>query len=391
MTVVRLAVRIEPLDPLLFGDNRSARAGEDHALADQDPSPATIYGAVGARIASCLGARAGGDWGPAVPVLGDFAEELGGVDGRRRAELLGYALADPGGRAWFPRPLHFRVETVDRKPFSLPPLAPAESREAVSSLALPRHLAAADGPGEAPAEEEGEVLVDEALLGEILAGTVAAGRPLEISTRGKETLFRSELRAGLGMDNEANAAAEGLLFTRPYRRFARGLAGEAGARAAGYLAWYEVLDLAGGPAGRFSGDGFLGGDRRRVHLDFAELGEDPLARVRDAVLAQAAGSRGWLAYLLTPAVAPAAPSMDGRRPVAAAIGRPRVASGWDGRRGRPQPILHLLPPGSVLFFEWEAGLSAAERAGWIEDRWLAPLAPGYGRTGFGRVLLGVWT
>ena len=74
--MITLDVRIEPAEPILFGDNRSARAGEGHAVADQDPSPATIHGAIGGRIAHRLGARGERHWAPAAGILGPFCREL---------------------------------------------------------------------------------------------------------------------------------------------------------------------------------------------------------------------------------------------------------------------------------------------------------------------------
>jgi len=101
-----LEIRIDPLDPLLFGDNRSARAGEDHGQLDQDPSPTTFYGAVGARIASELGALGrGSEWSRAEPVLGPFTQELD-AGARDRSQLLGIAYRDPEGELWFPKPAH---------------------------------------------------------------------------------------------------------------------------------------------------------------------------------------------------------------------------------------------------------------------------------------------
>jgi hypothetical protein len=85
-----LAVALEPLDPVLFGDNRSG------GLADQDPSPATLYGAIGARLAAALGARGQADWEKAAPVLGPFEPRLDRPS-EGRAALLGYTLADPEG------------------------------------------------------------------------------------------------------------------------------------------------------------------------------------------------------------------------------------------------------------------------------------------------------
>ena len=46
-----LQLNLQAVDPLLFGDNRMARAGEDHILTPQSPSPFTIFGAIGQFLA----------------------------------------------------------------------------------------------------------------------------------------------------------------------------------------------------------------------------------------------------------------------------------------------------------------------------------------------------
>jgi hypothetical protein len=394
MTGVRLAVRIEPLDPLLFGDNRSARAGEDHALADQDPSPATLYGAIGARIAGCLGARRRSDWeNRAARVLGPFAKDL--ADDSERAELRGYALADPDGELWFPRPLHAPIgerRGGRRELVAMPRLRPAEPDDvAASSLTYPRRLSAGAAAAPLGAEEvEDELLVAPRLLQEILAGAELAVGDLSLLVRSRESFFRAETRAGLGMDNSRNAAAEGLLFTRPYRRFGGAARGGRGWAGAGYLAWYEVRDLGDEDLAVWSGNGFLGGDRRRARLGFERAPERPLGDLLEEVLTRAEASRGYFAYLLTPAVAGQPVALGGREPVAAAVGRPWPASGWDQAAGGPRPLVTLLPAGSVFFYEWEPGIGAEAKRSRIAGSWLAPLAGGYGKSGFGRVLIGVW-
>jgi hypothetical protein len=392
MRGVRLAARIEPIDPLLFGDSRSARSGEDHTLTDQDPAPSTLYGAIGARIAHCLQATVGA-WDRARPVLGEFTPDLSAED-PDRAALEGYALLDTDGRAWFPRPLYFRVEETNGQWFALPPMLPGDEATGVpSSLPFSLRLAPAAGRDEdaSPAEVETELFVDESLLAGILACEVGAGQALSSSARRRESFFRPEVRAGVGMTNDLNTAGEGLLFTRPYRRFAGGIDRRDGWRAAGFRAWYRVRDLDGHDPAAWSGIGFLGGDRRRTRLAFELAQEEPLGRVLRAVCAAAPASRGWLAYLLTPAVASGEPvTFEGRRPVAAAVGRPLHASGWNARDGSPRSLLTLLPAGSVFFFPWDDDLAAGERGRWISERWLSALAGGYGASGFGRLLIGVW-
>jgi len=55
----RYKVNLMPIEPILFSDNRSARAGGDHLIRDQNPSPHAIYGAIGAYIASNLAVKKG--------------------------------------------------------------------------------------------------------------------------------------------------------------------------------------------------------------------------------------------------------------------------------------------------------------------------------------------
>lgn len=393
---VRLEVQIDPVDPMLFGDNRSARAGEDHALGDQDPSPATLYGAVGGRIAAVLGARGEAGWEPAREVLGAFRAALNGGS-PERSELLGYALRGRDGQLWFPRPLTLRVEAVGPRRFALPGLRPAgEEAPDLASVPYARPLATADPAGPEPDKEVEELLlVSEPLLAQLLTGAFPAPRKaLDGRVISPLELYQPELRPGLAMDNRTGTAVAGRLFSRPYRRFRTGVdpAG-AGFTTAGFTAWYQVLELGGlSPAG-LSGVGFLGGDRRRARFAFQHLEGEVLGSLRERVLAAAAEARGFLLYLLTPAVVPAGGlTLLGRPPLAAALGRPGQVSGWTAwaRAQQPRPLRTLAPAGSVLFFPWGDGEGTEERRRRLAELWLQPLDEDYRNAGFGRVLPGVW-
>jgi hypothetical protein len=391
MTV--LQVRLEPVDPMLFGDNRSARAGEDHALSDQDPSPAMIYGAIGARIASCLGARGRDSWKKAEPVLGSFEPDLG-KGSPSRAELCGYAATNVDGRLWFPRPLHFRVSVGQRGGtcIALPSLRPAGEERGLSSLSFPRRLTPGEKESALFEEDDGELLVDENRLGEILAAPERSPfGDLATSIRTRPDFYAAETRLGLAMDNAANLNLEGRFFSRPYRRYLGGFGvAEPTWRSAGFTAWYKLIDLAGRSPEGWNGLGFFGGDRRRIQLGFTPEAS-PLSRVQHQVLEAVPGSLGFVAYLLTPAVDEGRGiALDGQTPVAAAVGRPAYASGWNTAASAPRPMLTLIPAGSVYFFDWPDGGSEESRRDWIQRHWLAPVSESYRNSGFGRVLLGVW-
>ena len=391
--MITLNVRIEPAEPILFGDNRSARTGEGHAVADQDPSPATIYGAIGGRIAHRLGARGERHWTPAAGVLGPFSRKLDRPSGPVvRAELIGYAPCDAEGTPWFPKPLHLRIENLNETRSSRGLLLP-DLEASLTSSSLPPGWCPLRSAQDLDHEDEEPLLIDEDLLGDVLAGAEDLG--LGTSIRLERSLDAPEPRLGLTMTNAANTAASGRLFARPYRRFHRELlTGRQGWAGAGFAAWYRILGDQDPGVSAWNGLGFLGGDRRRADFRFTLAGSDPLSLARERVCERAAAGRGWLAYLLTPLPVPeAGVTLEGRTPIAGAIGRTRYVSGWAAASADPgpRPLLALLPAGSVFFFKWQDDEQDPElRRAWLRKHWLAPLRPEYAAAGFGRILTGVW-
>jgi CRISPR type III-B/RAMP module-associated protein Cmr3 len=391
--LITLDVRIEPAEPILFGDNRSARTGEGHAVADQDPSPATIYGAIGGRIAHRLGAPGERHWAPAARILGPFSRELDRQAGPgEQAELIGYAPCDAEGTPWFPKPLHLRIETEGESRSARGLLRP-DLTAGLASSSLPPGWRPLRGEQDLEQEDEEPLLIDEDLLGDVLSG--AEDLRLGTSVRPERSLDAAEPRLGLTMVNASNTAASGRLFARPYRRFHREvLSGNRGWAGAGFTAWYRILGDQDPGVSAWNGLGFLGGDRRRADFRFSVAGSDPLSMARGRVRERAADSRGWLAYLLTPLPVPeAGVTLDGRAPIAGAIGRTRYVSGWAAAAAEPGPrrLLALLPAGSVFFFEWRDDQRDPDtRRAWLQEHWLAPLDPRYAAAGFGRVLTGVW-
>jgi hypothetical protein len=73
--------------------------------------------------------------------------------------------------------------------------------------------------------------------------------------------------------------------------------------------------------------------------------------------------------------------------VAAVVGKPRFASGWNVLRRRPRELLALIPEGSIYFYEWPPD---CDRPALVRERWLAPVGGPGAAAGFGRALVGVW-
>lgn len=369
-------IRIEPLEPLLFGDNRSARAGFDHLQRDQDPSPLTIHGAIGRYLEACAG-------GWPRELLGELQKDVLNPD-QRIAELLGFSVHGAGENLYFPRPLHLRCTLRDGKPCPADLVTPRDNGGARASVPWPK-LLLPDEDEPLGDEAEGAALLSERNLETVLCGNVPQGAALP-----PHNLFQAEPRPGIAVNNDAGTVFEGAFFTRPYRRFkSSGLAASAASAPAGFAAWLETLapirlDVAGGI-------GFLGGDRRRVRFEFCETGPVALNDLCEPV-AEAAGeteSAGFILYLLTPALAPAA--LAGMAPVAAALGKPEYASGWDVKRNHPRPMRALIPAGSVYFFPWPQDVPPGPaRAELIRRLWLRPLQEEGAAAGFGRCLTGIW-
>jgi CRISPR type III-B/RAMP module-associated protein Cmr3 len=403
---VDLQVRLEPVEPLLFGDSRSARIGEDHALADQDPTPPTFYGAIGARLAGELDARDEASWGEtAKEVLGPFRPGLEtGPDSPDTAQLLGYALTDAQGRRWYPKPHHVPVEQIGGRRFALEPWRPVNAVEEEATketilTSLPQslsRLAPTQDPGRRVEEVEAPLWVEEGLLSQILAAsTEVQEEDWDHGAQEAESFYRKENRLGLEISNLTHGAVAGRLFSRPYRRFLGETSLDGCWGSAGYTAWYRLLDLAGRKPESWDGSGFLGGDRSRAKMSFEKSVDPPLAHVLEEVLAAAGDSRGFLVYLLTPAAVRnrEIPGFGSRRPCGAGLGRPYRLSGWRGAASSPGPraLRTVLPAGSVLFFRWGNGEpDAASRQQLLRNGWLEALDPGLAATGLGRVLLGVW-
>ncbi|NLP09426.1 hypothetical protein GX408_03410 [bacterium] len=380
-------VDLMPIEPMLFSDNRSARAGADHLIRDQDPSPHAIYGTIGAYLLRQLKLAVDSkNWQSAEAYLGEFNHGIKNDD-KIRAELLGYCIRDGADELWFSKPKHvfFNKEKFPMHYASVQPKTGFDSlTDFDSHLKFDLH----------PQEEELEtdVLVSKSLLTNLLCQQTFSSKANN-QVRELNEFFKPELRLGIKMNNSQNCVEEGLFFSRPYRRFKSDVnLNNNKWRSVGFSAWYKTLQALDDSV-KPKGVCFLGGDRRRAVIELQALqNEKPLQNMCTFIQNQIDGTEGFLAYLLTPAVREKEwPQMAEQKPVAAGIGKEITISGWNADRSgqHPRPILKLIPAGSVFFYKWPDN-DTEERKKIISDYWFKPLSNNYKNSGFGRVLIGVW-
>ena len=211
-----------------------------------------------------------------------------------------------------------------------------------------------------------------------------------------DKIYQAEIRLGLGMDNRKNRVREGILFSRPYRRFASDIQLDNSEwHSASITAYFQTCKALSEAHLNKSRLAFLGGDRSRAIISFKEETEEkPLTDLKEEVKKNIPGSKGFFCYLLTPAVKAAGwPQIDGKSPLSAATGKPMTISGWNTVRSNshPRPALPLIPAGSVLFYEWNSRMKRRVKSWSIVSGW----SPSHRITNIVipvsvRVLIGVW-
>jgi CRISPR-associated protein Cmr3 len=79
------------------------------------------------------------------------------------------------------------------------------------------------------------------------------------------------------------------------------------------------------------------------------------------------------------------------KPLAIAVRRPQVVSGWDLAVGRPKPSRRLAPAGTVFFLSVQGDEAALDA--WIEHTWMQCISDDDQdrRDGFGLAVLGTWS
>ena len=335
------------LDTLMFRDGRPFNQGDEGASAAESvfpPPPPTLVGALRLHLARQNGFP---PW--PVDMLGD------GVDWQAEKTQL--------GELRFGAPLLVRQSTSHEREVLYPvPMhlvkAMRDDKEGLTLL-LPRtqyetdlgrvYLPSATEEYEGVRTLEGD-FVTPAGMRAILDG----GVPQPIDIVGRDSLWRSEPRVGIGRDRLSRAANSGEFYTATHTRLAEDSC---------IVLAVEGLDseCKFRPANQR-----LGGEHRAAHIDDCK---PPILPAAPRSLSLRGDNVIYAAITLAPTLFKAVPGPGQIVPglpgelVCACIGKPSMLGGWNSQssksseKGLPLPMRSVLPAGSVFFMT--AGSSKA--------------------------------
>lgn len=347
---------LDAVDPLVFGDGRSAGTGEVYGRAL--PPSQVVAGLARTR----QGLDSNGAWvgdpekAKRIAVQGPFPALLG---------------RDGSVEEWlFPRPADAlfvegglrRLVPLDLTPWGLRSNLPGAEL-------VPVGLAVADPSKAKPMK----ALWRWSEMERWLSNPDAPGEIRGVAAPPVET------RLHVAIDPATGRALDGALFSTAGRRMIT----EEGAIGLG-LKTLATIQEGAAPAG---------GERRMVRWRQANK---PLPSAPEAVLNSVEGGAVRV-VLATPAI-----FQHGWRPerlfdaplgsalVAASVGRAEIVSGWDLATNKARPTRRCAPSGSVYFLR--LGGDAAARRAWAEAAWLEPRADSDTDRldGYGSLLLGAW-
>lgn len=385
-------LRFLPEDVLFFRDTRPADPG--NVMEPTFPLPSVFFGSLRTHYLYSSG------------VSPDRFKATTPPDSQREAlvSIIGEAVPEPAKGSlrilgpfltwldtlYLPVPANFHVQTSTRAPIAALPanqalISDIEEPADLQPLALPR-----DDEGYEPLQ--GWVSVDQ--WARLLVEGFLPGR-LSIDEILPETAFyEPEVRFGHQRDRERGTVRTSMLYRATFQRF-REDPREIGRRSRGYAV------LADGMPGNGTGlaeRALTGGEHRLCYLT-SEAWSTPFDDAFKDRLVEAFEGRFFL-YLASPAYFergwfPDPARLGGLYPVAAAVGKPILKSGWDYARHRPKAMERLVPAGAVYFYTVELSEESRQSFRQLLDLYLlnssvSDGSEGLRKAGFGAALLGLW-
>ena len=193
-------------------------------------------------------------------------------------------------------------------------------------------------------------------------------------------------RVHVGIDPETQRASDGLLFTTEARDFSASKDKDGSVNEALSLVLWSDAKRQPTP-----GIGQLGGERRMVRWEQSGPAKPPIPDELREKLA-ACGKKGFLrVQLLTPALfrdGSIWTPPEGVEVVAQISGRPHPVSGWDLAAGGPKKMQRMVPAGSVYFVKITENELAKK---WIDGWWFQSICEGQAKNdGLGLAVVGCW-
>jgi CRISPR-associated protein Cmr3 len=223
---------------------------------------------------------------------------------------------------------------------------------------------------------------------------------LQLSSLGYEDLVR-DYRLHVNMDTEKKMGKDGMLFGTSGLEFTHPGDNEQRLHGAQRLALAIDVEDADHGTSLLPGVASLAGERRIVtwrqstqHFPICPVSiKDAIKRDRHCrlvLLTPASFTEGYYPTWLHTTHAQAWGVTV--KPLAIAVHRPQVVSGWDLAVSRPKPSRRLAPAGTVFFLSVQGDEEAALDA-WIEHTWMQCISDDDQdrRDGFGLAVLGTWS
>ncbi len=375
----RMCLNFRPFDTLVFRDSKELTPGGQANTVF--PLPSTFYGALRAHHL-CSHEIAFDDYGKLSD--GDATVHLIGKRGSEEA-ANGFRMLGPfhwdGDRVWYPLPANY---------FAGGPAG--DSGWPVENDDTPLwDIDAALRPIAAPSESETmekNAWFSETALKHFLIGRVHSTRESpdpRIDFQSPAAFGESERRFGHERNRDSLVVKEHMLFSVSHWRYTEDVNG-------GPVGFSVVVD--GATKKDFpEGDLFLGGKRRLARVTHGTPAS--FADVNAIIETKLSETHRFFLYLATPAL-----FRNGWRPepikdveadlVAAAVGKPRFAGGFDSAGRVPRPGRNAAPAGSVYFYEFKS--DAKVDVGKLVERFQfnESISDYRKNTGFGITALGLW-
>ncbi len=351
--------KINPLDTLFFRDGISYNMGETQTNVESmfPPPPATIVGAIRARIAMNLGWPGKGEWNQSI------SETIGS------GNILGKLIFDGPfvghkNEILFPIPRHVLGSKKEENKYKINTILPGS--EILSDLGKIKYPTIAADSGFKNIEN---LYITTSALQKLLYGTNIEHMDT-IDTIHFDEVFKKEPTVGIKRDYEKLTVKDGNLFSRIFVRMEKD----------SYLIMNLDCNGCDSVLQNLKGIMTVGGESKGAYIEEMEKPVFPEAPSEYQ-------SNRFLVYIATPTdigkidINYKVPELGNAKIVSGCIGNPVMIGGWNFKKG-PEELRPYIPPGSVLFMEGDGNADIKS----FNNKKIGKKT----EYGFGHILIGKW-